>query len=168
MSSMHTFFLLSHLSIFLSQVVHILNMTTAQVHSFQLAPDESLHSLQKRIEAETKIELVHQELLQETGVSLDPRKPAAQCVLDGVVRVLCLHLPCPVMVGCVPVLTVLTFTTYPKCNLSVFLLLQRGWDSYIVYLFDKSLIKYSGPFSARHLPDKVNTIGAYCLEPRLS
>lgn len=60
-------------------------MTTAQVHSFQLSPDESLHSLQKRIEAETKIEVVNQELLQETGVSLDPRKPAAQCVLDGVV-----------------------------------------------------------------------------------
>uniref|UniRef100_A0A7N6F9S8 Inhibitor of nuclear factor kappa-B kinase subunit alpha n=1 Tax=Anabas testudineus TaxID=64144 RepID=A0A7N6F9S8_ANATE len=99
------------------KVVHILNMTTAQVHSFQLTPDESLHSLQKRIEAETKIEVVNQELLQETGVSLDPRKPAAQCVLDG-----------------------------------------RGWDSYIVYLFDKSITKYSGPFSARQLPDKVNTI----------
>uniref|UniRef100_A0A7N6F5S9 Inhibitor of nuclear factor kappa-B kinase subunit alpha n=1 Tax=Anabas testudineus TaxID=64144 RepID=A0A7N6F5S9_ANATE len=67
-------------------VVHILNMTTAQVHSFQLTPDESLHSLQKRIEAETKIEVVNQELLQETGVSLDPRKPAAQCVLDGCSR----------------------------------------------------------------------------------
>uniref|UniRef100_A0A6Q2ZR32 Inhibitor of nuclear factor kappa-B kinase subunit alpha n=1 Tax=Esox lucius TaxID=8010 RepID=A0A6Q2ZR32_ESOLU len=65
------------------KVVHILNMTTAQVHSFQLDPDESLHSLQRRIEKETKIELVNQELLQETGVSLDPRKPAAQCVLDG-------------------------------------------------------------------------------------
>lgn len=68
-----------------SQVVHILNMTTAQVHSFQLTADENLHSLQKRIEAETKIEVANQELLQETGVSLDPRKPAAQCVLDGVV-----------------------------------------------------------------------------------
>uniref|UniRef100_A0A3Q3LBL3 Inhibitor of nuclear factor kappa-B kinase subunit alpha n=1 Tax=Mastacembelus armatus TaxID=205130 RepID=A0A3Q3LBL3_9TELE len=100
------------------KVVHILNMTTAQVHSFQLTADESLHSLQNRIEAETKIEVVNQELLQETGVSLDPRKPAAQCVLDGV----------------------------------------RGWDSYIVYLFDKSITKYSGPFSARQLPDKVNTI----------
>uniref|UniRef100_A0A7N8XX30 Inhibitor of nuclear factor kappa-B kinase subunit alpha n=1 Tax=Mastacembelus armatus TaxID=205130 RepID=A0A7N8XX30_9TELE len=99
------------------KVVHILNMTTAQVHSFQLTADESLHSLQNRIEAETKIEVVNQELLQETGVSLDPRKPAAQCVLDG-----------------------------------------RGWDSYIVYLFDKSITKYSGPFSARQLPDKVNTI----------
>uniref|UniRef100_A0A671YKL8 Inhibitor of nuclear factor kappa-B kinase subunit alpha n=1 Tax=Sparus aurata TaxID=8175 RepID=A0A671YKL8_SPAAU len=89
------------------RVVHILNMTTAQVHSFQLTPDESLHSLQKRIEAETRIEVVNQELLQETGVSLDPRKPAAQCVLDGV----------------------------------------RGWDSYIVYLFDRSITTYSGPFN---------------------
>uniref|UniRef100_A0A8C5CH16 Inhibitor of nuclear factor kappa-B kinase subunit alpha n=1 Tax=Gadus morhua TaxID=8049 RepID=A0A8C5CH16_GADMO len=102
------------------KVVHILNMTTAQVHSLELAPEESLHSLQRRIEAETKIEVVNQELLQETGVSLDPRKPAAQCVLDGVVG--------------------------------------RGWDSYIVYLFDKSLTKYSGPLSARPLPDKVNSI----------
>ncbi|XP_061731882.1 inhibitor of nuclear factor kappa-B kinase subunit alpha-like isoform X1 [Nerophis ophidion] len=100
------------------KVVHVLNMTSAQVHSFQLTADESLHALQKRIQAESGIDVVRQELLQETGVSLDPRKPAAQCVLDGV----------------------------------------RGWDSYIVYLFDKSATEYSGPFSARQLPDKVNTI----------
>ncbi|XP_037133229.1 inhibitor of nuclear factor kappa-B kinase subunit alpha [Syngnathus acus] len=100
------------------KVVHILNMTTAQVHSFQLAPEESLHALQKRVEAESGIRVLHQELLQETGVSLDPRKPAAQCVLDG----------------------------------------ARGWDAYIVYLFDKSATEYSGPFSARQLPEKVNTI----------
>ncbi|XP_034049586.1 inhibitor of nuclear factor kappa-B kinase subunit alpha-like isoform X2 [Thalassophryne amazonica] len=100
------------------KVVHILNMNTAQVHSFQLTLDESLHSLQKHIEAETKIEVVNQELLQETGVSLDPRKPAAQCVLDGV----------------------------------------RGWDSYIVYLFDKSITMYAGSFIGRVVPDKVSTI----------
>uniref|UniRef100_A0AAR2JS31 Inhibitor of nuclear factor kappa-B kinase subunit alpha n=1 Tax=Pygocentrus nattereri TaxID=42514 RepID=A0AAR2JS31_PYGNA len=102
------------------KVVHILNMTTTQVHSFLLSPEEGLHSLQQRIEVETKIEHLNQELLQETGVMLDPRKPAAQCVLDGVVR--------------------------------------RGWDSYIVYLFDKSLTKYSGPFTARALPESVNFI----------
>ncbi|KAI2657816.1 Inhibitor of nuclear factor kappa-B kinase subunit alpha [Labeo rohita] len=100
------------------KVVHILNMTTTQVHSFLLSPDEGLHSLQQRIETETRIELLNQELLQETGVMLDPRKPAAQCVLDGV----------------------------------------RGWDSYIVYLFDKSLTKYSGPLTARKLPESVNFI----------
>lgn len=64
-------------------------MTTTQVHSFLLAPDEGLHPLQQRIETETKIELLNQELLQETGVTLDPRKPAAQCVLDGVVSIFC-------------------------------------------------------------------------------
>lgn len=100
------------------KVVHILNMTTTQVHSFLLSPDEGLHSLQQKIENETNIELLNQELLQETGVMLDPRKPAAQCVLDGV----------------------------------------RGWDSYIVYLFDKSLTKYSGPLTARKLPESVNFI----------
>uniref|UniRef100_A0A672KWJ1 Inhibitor of nuclear factor kappa-B kinase subunit alpha n=1 Tax=Sinocyclocheilus grahami TaxID=75366 RepID=A0A672KWJ1_SINGR len=99
------------------KVVHILNMTTTQVHSFLLSPDEGLHSLQQKIETETNIELLNQELLQETGVMLDPRKPAAQCVLDG-----------------------------------------RGWDSYIVYLFDKSLTKYSGPLTARTLPESVNFI----------
>ncbi|KAL1262988.1 hypothetical protein QQF64_005727 [Cirrhinus molitorella] len=104
--------------ILIMKVVHILNMTTTQVHSFLLNPDEGLHSLQQRIEAETRIELLNQELLQETGVMLDPRKPAAQCVLDGV----------------------------------------RGWDSYIVYLFDKSLTKYSGPLTARKLPESVNFI----------
>ncbi|KAG5266225.1 hypothetical protein AALO_G00228570 [Alosa alosa] len=35
---------------------------------------------------------------------------------------------------------------------------QRGWDRYIVYLFDRSLTKYLGPFTARPLPDSVNFI----------
>ncbi|KAG5266224.1 hypothetical protein AALO_G00228560 [Alosa alosa] len=49
------------------KVVHILNMASTQVHSFLLSPDEGLHSLQQRIEAETGIQHLHQELLQETG-----------------------------------------------------------------------------------------------------
>lgn len=36
---------------------------------------------------------------------------------------------------------------------------QRGCDSCIVFLFDKSLNKYSGPLTARPLPDSVNFIG---------
>lgn len=68
------------------QIVHILNMTSAKIISFLLPPDESLHSLQSRIERETGINTASQELLSETGISLDPRKPASQCVLDGVVR----------------------------------------------------------------------------------
>lgn len=100
------------------KVVHILNMATTQVHSFLLSPDEALHSLQQRIENETGIQHLNQELLQETGVSLDPRKPATQCVLDGV----------------------------------------RGLDRYIVFLFDRSMTKYSGPLTARQLPESVNFI----------
>ncbi|XP_068927391.1 inhibitor of nuclear factor kappa-B kinase subunit alpha isoform X3 [Petaurus breviceps papuanus] len=66
------------------KIAHILNMTSAKIISFLLLPEESLHSLQSRIEQETGINTASQELLLEMGLSLDPRKPASQCVLDGV------------------------------------------------------------------------------------
>ncbi|XP_069741583.1 inhibitor of nuclear factor kappa-B kinase subunit alpha isoform X2 [Narcine bancroftii] len=97
--------------------VHVLNMTSARVHSFLIKPDESLHSLQMRIEDETVIAVANQELLVETGISLDPRKPANQCVPD-----------------------------------------VRGWDRYMVYLFNKSCTIYEGPFVARKLPEHVNYV----------
>ncbi|XP_069836938.1 inhibitor of nuclear factor kappa-B kinase subunit alpha [Dendropsophus ebraccatus] len=100
------------------KIVHILNMTSAKILSFLLQPEESLHSLQSRIERETGIATCNQELLLEMGVSLDPRKSASQCVIDGV----------------------------------------RGWDSYMVYLFDKSKTAYEGPFQPRHLSECVNYI----------
>lgn len=100
------------------KIVHILNMTSAKILSFLLQPDESLHSLQSHIERETGITTCNQELLLEMGVSLDPRKPASQCLIDGV----------------------------------------RGWDSYMVYLFDKSKTAYEGPFQPRHLSECVNYI----------
>ncbi|KAM7102257.1 inhibitor of nuclear factor kappa-B kinase subunit alpha-like isoform 3-T3 [Ciconia maguari] len=100
------------------KIVHILNMTSAKIVSFLLHPEESLHSLQIRIEFETGISTGNQELLLETGICLDPRKPASQCVIDGV----------------------------------------RGWDSYMVYLFDKSKTVYDGPFASRSLSDCVNYI----------
>uniref|UniRef100_A0AAY4AKG3 Inhibitor of nuclear factor kappa-B kinase subunit alpha n=1 Tax=Denticeps clupeoides TaxID=299321 RepID=A0AAY4AKG3_9TELE len=68
------------------KVVHVLNIATSRVHSFKLSADENLHSLQKRIEAEVQVTVTDQELLYKTGVSLDPRKPAAQCVTDTLVR----------------------------------------------------------------------------------
>nr|XP_033796145.1 inhibitor of nuclear factor kappa-B kinase subunit alpha isoform X2 [Geotrypetes seraphini] len=100
------------------KIVHILNMTSAKIISFLLHPDESLHSLQSRIEIETGICACNQELLSEMGTSLDPRKPASQCVIDGI----------------------------------------RGWDSYMVYLFDKSRTAYEGPFASRSLSECVNYI----------
>ncbi|XP_053306966.1 inhibitor of nuclear factor kappa-B kinase subunit alpha [Spea bombifrons] len=100
------------------KVVHILNMTSAKILSVLLQPDENLLSLQSRIERETGISAGNQELLLEMGLSLDPRKPASQCVIDGV----------------------------------------RGWDSYMVYLFDKSKTVYEGPFQSRSLSESVNYI----------
>ncbi|XP_042313530.1 inhibitor of nuclear factor kappa-B kinase subunit alpha isoform X2 [Sceloporus undulatus] len=100
------------------KIVHVLNMTSAKILSFSLHPEESLHSLQSRIETETGISTGNQDLLLEMGVCLDPRKPASQCVIDGI----------------------------------------RGWDSYMVYLFDKSKTIYEGPFASRSLSDCVNYI----------
>uniref|UniRef100_A0A667WZ98 Inhibitor of nuclear factor kappa-B kinase subunit alpha n=1 Tax=Myripristis murdjan TaxID=586833 RepID=A0A667WZ98_9TELE len=102
------------------KVIHVLDMTSAQLHSLVLGPEEGLHSLQQRLETHTHTHIppLSQELLLETGVSLDPRRPPAHCLPDGL----------------------------------------QGWDSSIVYLFDKSLTKYSGPLTARPLPDSVNFI----------
>ncbi|XP_053548130.1 inhibitor of nuclear factor kappa-B kinase subunit alpha [Bombina bombina] len=100
------------------KIVHILNMSSAKILSFPLQHDESLLSLQCRIEAQTGIRNCNQELLLEMGLSLDPRKPASQCVIEGV----------------------------------------RGWDSYMVYLFDKSKTVYDGPFEPRSLSECLNYI----------
>uniref|UniRef100_A0A8C4DCZ0 Inhibitor of nuclear factor kappa-B kinase subunit alpha n=1 Tax=Dicentrarchus labrax TaxID=13489 RepID=A0A8C4DCZ0_DICLA len=102
------------------KVIHVLDMTSAQLHSLVLGAEESLHSLQLRLETHTQAHIspLSQELLLETGISLDPRRPPSHCLPDGLV----------------------------------------GWDSSIVFLFDKSLTKYSGPLTARPLPDSVNFI----------
>uniref|UniRef100_A0AAQ5YY97 Inhibitor of nuclear factor kappa-B kinase subunit alpha n=1 Tax=Amphiprion ocellaris TaxID=80972 RepID=A0AAQ5YY97_AMPOC len=96
------------------KVIHVLDMTSAQLHSVVLGAEESLHSLQLRLETHTQTHIspLSQELLQETGISLDPRRPPAHCLPDGLV----------------------------------------------FFLFDKSLTKYSGPLTARPLPDSVNFI----------
>uniref|UniRef100_A0A3Q1JN72 Inhibitor of nuclear factor kappa-B kinase subunit alpha n=1 Tax=Anabas testudineus TaxID=64144 RepID=A0A3Q1JN72_ANATE len=102
------------------QVIHVLDMTSAQLHSLVLGGEESLHSLQLRLEIQTQTHIspLSQELLLETGISLDPRRPPAHCLPEGL----------------------------------------RGWDTSIVFLFDKSLTKYCGPLTARPLPDSVNFI----------
>ncbi|XP_059215949.1 inhibitor of nuclear factor kappa-B kinase subunit alpha-like isoform X2 [Centropristis striata] len=102
------------------KVIHVLDMTSAQLHSLVLGAEENLHSLQLRLETHTQTHIspLSQELLLETGISLDPRRTPAHCLPEGL----------------------------------------RGWDSSIVFLFDKSLTKYSGPLTARPLPDSVNFI----------
>ncbi|XP_015233106.1 PREDICTED: inhibitor of nuclear factor kappa-B kinase subunit alpha-like isoform X1 [Cyprinodon variegatus] len=102
------------------KIMHILDMTSAQLHSMVLGAEESFLSLQRRLEAQTQAHISpeSQELLLETGTSLDPRCAPVQSLPDGL----------------------------------------RGWDTSIVLLFDRSLTKYSGPLTARPLPDSVNFI----------
>ncbi|KAM4729435.1 inhibitor of nuclear factor kappa-B kinase subunit alpha-like isoform 1-T2 [Anableps anableps] len=102
------------------KVMHVLDMTSAQLHSMVLGGEESFLSLQLRLETQTQAHISpeSQELLLETGNTLDPRWAPIQCLPDGL----------------------------------------RGWDTSIVFLFDKSLTKYSGPLTARPLPDSVNFI----------
>ncbi|CAL9687951.1 unnamed protein product [Knipowitschia caucasica] len=107
-------------NIVVMKIIHVLDMTSAQMHSLVLSMEESLNSLELRLEAQTPAHIppLNQELLLETGITLDPRRPPAQCLPED------LH----------------------------------GWDNFIVFLFDKSLTKYSGPLTARTLPDSVNFI----------
>lgn len=102
------------------KIIHVLDMTSAQLHSVVLGAEDSLHSLQLSLQRQTQSHIppLSQELLLETGISLDPRRLLAHCLPDGL----------------------------------------RGWDTFIVYLFDKSQTKYSGPLTARPLPDSVNFI----------
>lgn len=53
-------------------------------HFFSVTMDECLHSQQSRTERQTGINTGSREVLSEAGISLDPPKPAPQCVLDGV------------------------------------------------------------------------------------
>lgn len=102
------------------KVIHVMDMTTAQLHSLVLNEDEGFLSLQRRLETHTHTHVSppNQELLLGTGISLDQRISPVHCIKDR----------------------------------------QEERDISIVYLFDKSLTKYSGPLSARPLPDSVNFI----------
>uniref|UniRef100_A0A8C3G9G0 Inhibitor of nuclear factor kappa-B kinase subunit alpha n=1 Tax=Cyclopterus lumpus TaxID=8103 RepID=A0A8C3G9G0_CYCLU len=69
------------------KVIHVLDMTSAQLHSLVFGAEESLHSLQLRLETHTQTHIspLSQELLLETGISLDPRRPPAHCLPEGLV-----------------------------------------------------------------------------------
>lgn len=77
------------------QLVHVLNMVTGTIHTYPVAEDESLPSLQARIQQDTGIPEEDQELLQEAGLALTPDKPAAQCASDGKVRPASCRRPSP-------------------------------------------------------------------------
>ncbi|KAM6956334.1 inhibitor of nuclear factor kappa-B kinase subunit alpha-like [Aplochiton taeniatus] len=66
------------------KIIHVMDMTSARLHSLVLGVDEGFHSLQQRLETHTLTHIapLHQELLLETGISLDPRPPPAHCLQD--------------------------------------------------------------------------------------
>ncbi|XP_061406710.1 inhibitor of nuclear factor kappa-B kinase subunit beta isoform X1 [Lethenteron reissneri] len=70
-------------TILTSKTVHILNMVTGEVLAYTVRPDESLQHLQEQVMASTTIPVADQELLFETGIMLDPRKPVDQCLPEG-------------------------------------------------------------------------------------
>uniref|UniRef100_A0A669CM06 Inhibitor of nuclear factor kappa-B kinase subunit alpha n=1 Tax=Oreochromis niloticus TaxID=8128 RepID=A0A669CM06_ORENI len=69
------------------KIIHVLDMTSAQLHSVVLGAEDSLHSLQLSLQTQTQSHIppLSQELLLETGISLDPRRPLAHCLPDGLV-----------------------------------------------------------------------------------
>lgn len=65
-----------------SQMVQVLNMTTAKILRYAVADEETVAELQKRIEEDTSIPAAKQELLLEAGLALEPHGLATQCAID--------------------------------------------------------------------------------------
>uniref|UniRef100_UPI00398EA774 inhibitor of nuclear factor kappa-B kinase subunit beta n=1 Tax=Pristiophorus japonicus TaxID=55135 RepID=UPI00398EA774 len=63
--------------------VQILDMKSGVLHTYPVALEASVQSLQQWIESTTSVQGFNQELLLETGTALDPRKPVSQCVPDS-------------------------------------------------------------------------------------
>ncbi|XP_062399432.1 inhibitor of nuclear factor kappa-B kinase subunit beta [Sardina pilchardus] len=64
------------------KLVHVLNMITAEMLTYPIAPEELVASLQQKIHKDTNIEPDNQELLLEAGLALEPHNEAEQCAVD--------------------------------------------------------------------------------------
>lgn len=64
------------------KLVHVLNMTSAEIFSYTVQPDEDVASLQERIAQDTHILPANQELLLEAGLALEPHNSVMQCAID--------------------------------------------------------------------------------------
>eukprot|EP00066_Takifugu_rubripes_P008645 XP_003974973.1 PREDICTED: inhibitor of nuclear factor kappa-B kinase subunit beta [Takifugu rubripes] len=64
------------------KLVHVLNMMSAKILSYSVSDDETVADLQLRIEKDTEIPVVDQELLLEAGLALEPQALAMQCAID--------------------------------------------------------------------------------------
>lgn len=66
------------------KLVHVLNMMSAKILIYAVSDDETVASLQLRIEKDTNIPAANQELLVEAGLVLEPNALASQCAVDYV------------------------------------------------------------------------------------
>ena len=68
----------------LFQIIYILHVETNKLVTYPIMDKHSMHDLQVRIEAETKMPVVEQDLILVTGMTPDPQKLASQCWLEPV------------------------------------------------------------------------------------
>uniref|UniRef100_A0AAR2JTF4 IkappaB kinase n=1 Tax=Pygocentrus nattereri TaxID=42514 RepID=A0AAR2JTF4_PYGNA len=64
------------------ELVHVLNMTSAEICTYSVQPGETVASLQERIAQDTHIPPANQELLLEAGLALEPHNDVMQCAVD--------------------------------------------------------------------------------------
>uniref|UniRef100_A0AAR2KWU0 IkappaB kinase n=1 Tax=Pygocentrus nattereri TaxID=42514 RepID=A0AAR2KWU0_PYGNA len=64
------------------KLVHVLNMTSAEICTYSVQPGETVASLQERIAQDTHIPPANQELLLEAGLALEPHNDVMQCAVD--------------------------------------------------------------------------------------
>uniref|UniRef100_A0A8C1RA03 IkappaB kinase n=1 Tax=Cyprinus carpio TaxID=7962 RepID=A0A8C1RA03_CYPCA len=64
------------------KLVHVLNMTSAEIFPYSVQPQEDVASLQERIAQDARIPPANQELLLEAGLALEPHNSVTQCAID--------------------------------------------------------------------------------------
>uniref|UniRef100_A0A8C1NVW5 IkappaB kinase n=1 Tax=Cyprinus carpio TaxID=7962 RepID=A0A8C1NVW5_CYPCA len=64
------------------ELVHVLNMTSAEIFPYSVQPQEDVASLQERIAQDARIPPANQELLLEAGLALEPHNSVTQCAID--------------------------------------------------------------------------------------
>uniref|UniRef100_A0A8C9S5W9 IkappaB kinase n=1 Tax=Scleropages formosus TaxID=113540 RepID=A0A8C9S5W9_SCLFO len=64
------------------KLVHVLNMVSAKILTYNVQEGETVSVLQERIACDTKIPSNNQELLLEAGLALEPHRQAVECAVD--------------------------------------------------------------------------------------
>ncbi|XP_063787811.1 inhibitor of nuclear factor kappa-B kinase subunit beta [Pseudophryne corroboree] len=73
-------------SILSLKLLSVLNMASGRMHTYPVTDGENLQSLKSRLERDTGIPEEEQELLQASGLALNPHQPLIQYVLDNMVN----------------------------------------------------------------------------------